>query len=93
MANNIDPAIHNFAESMQRKLDLNKHKECPKMNPDGEGRSWERCSSSWLLYRLRQETLELEDAMSKHDLDAIINESADVGNFAMMIHDIAKSHC
>jgi len=88
----IDIPIQQFADSMQRKLELNKHKECPKMNPNGKGRSWERCSLNWLLYRLRQETLELEEAISNVNIDAIINESADVGNFAMMIHDIAKKH-
>ena len=90
MSTELDLPIRHFAESMQRKLDMNKHKECPKMNPNNKGRSWEKCSLSWLLYRLRQETLELEEALGNVDVDAIINESADIGNFAMMIHDIAK---
>lgn len=81
-------SILEFAKSMQHKIDKNEHKECDKMNPDGKGRTWKNCDIYWLLYRLRQETLELEKAMSDLDSDGIIKECADVGNFAMMIHDI-----
>ncbi len=86
----IDPAIQEFAKTMQFKLDKNKDKECGKMNPDGKGRSWKHCDLYWLLYRLRQETLELEEALYNTDSASVISEAADVGNFAMMIHDIAK---
>ena len=51
----MDKTILKFAESMQRKLDKNKDKECATMNRDG-----------------------------------IIDETADIGNFAMMIHDIVS---
>lgn len=87
----MDKAITKFAETMQRKLDQNKDKPCSKMNPKGKGRSWKQCDLYWLLYRLRQETLELEEALYNTDKDGVISESGDVGNFAMFIHDIVSS--
>ncbi len=89
--NEMEDAVKKFAESMQIKLDKNKYKECDKMNPDGKGRSWKDCDIYWLLYRLRQETLELEAALYNTNRDGVIEETADVGNFAMMIHDIVLS--
>ena len=83
----MDKAIEVFAEHMQLKLDANKDKECETMNPDSKGRRWENCDLYWLLYRLRQETLELEEALYDHERESILDEAADVGNFAMMIHD------
>ncbi len=83
----MNEAIEKFTKTMQRKLDENKDKECDKMNPDGKGRSWRDCDLHWLLYRLREETLELEKALYETDRHGVINESADIGNFAMMIHD------
>ena len=85
----VNQSIQAFAESMQRKLDRNRHKECPVMNSAGTGRTWRHCEMFWLLYRLRQETKELEEVMNTADREAIMNEAADVGNFAMMIHDRA----
>ncbi len=84
----MDVAVRKFAENMQRKLDKNKDKECAEMNPDGKGRTWRDCNLLWLLRRLRQETLELDEALYNADRDNIIDETADIGNFAMMIHDI-----
>ena len=83
----MELAIQNFAETMQHKLDINKDKECDKMNPDGAGRKWDKCDLYWLLMRLREETLELEKALYETDREGVIEEAADVGNFAMMIHD------
>lgn len=87
----IDPAILKFAETMQRKLDKNKDKKCAEMNPDGKGRTWKDCDLTWLLRRLREETLELDEALYNTDRENVIEEAADVGNFAMMIHDIAST--
>lgn len=86
----FDPAIVDFAKTMQRKLDENKDKQCDKMNPDRKGRSWKSCDLYWLLYRLRQETLELEEALNNTDKIGVINEAGDIGNFAMFIHDNVK---
>ncbi len=86
----MDETILKFAESMQHKLDKNKNKECVQMNRDGKGRTWKDCDLFWLLRRLREETLELDEAIYNADCDGIINETADIGNFAMMIHDIVS---
>ncbi len=86
----IEPAVASFAETMQYKLDKNRHKPCPRMNPDKQGRTWKHCDLHWLLMRLREETIELEKAMWAGDRDAIILESGDAGNFSMMIHDIVS---
>ncbi len=47
---------------------------------------WENCREVWLLQRLREETLELEDAMGRGQ-SSVPSEAADVANFAMMIAD------
>lgn len=87
----IDKAVMRFALTMQHKLDKNQSKPCPTMNPDGKGRTWKDCDLHWLLMRLREETLELETALWSGDRDGIIEESGDVGNFAMMVHDIVSA--
>ena len=89
----MDDAVIRFAQNMQEKLDKNKHKECDEMNPDSKGRKWEHCDFYWLLYRLREETLELELALRNEldcDWEKVMDEAADVGNYAMMIHDNAN---
>lgn len=86
----LDLAVANFANTMQYKLDKNKHKPCPQMNPEKLGRTWEGCDLHWLLLRLREETIELEKALWDGSRDDVIMEAADVGNFAMMIHDIVS---
>ncbi len=85
----MDDAILKFAESMQFKLSTNEHKACSVMNPNNVGRSWRECTKTWLLQRLREEVLELEEALKKGRRNDIKYEAVDVGNFAMMIHDIA----
>jgi hypothetical protein len=74
-----------FAEDMERKLKLNDHK----------GR-WHAESLSYLFSRLHEKLTELEAAImlirsSDHEsVQHVVNEAADVGNFAMMIADNAK---
>lgn len=80
-------ATHKFRERMEHKLEVNRDKPCPVMNKDGNGREWKHVSWQWLLDRLRQETVELEKALHNGNVDEIKDEAADVGNFAMMIHD------
>ena len=90
----MDDAVLKFAQTMQVKLDKNKYKECSTMNPHSEGRKWNHCGFFWLLDRLREETMELEEALRQEpnrNYDAIMKEAADVGNFAMMIHDNAEN--
>ena len=86
----VEVAVSHFANTMQHKLDRNKHKPCRQMNPNKMGRTWKDCDLHWLLMRLREETIELEKALWAIDRDGIILEAADVGNFAMMIHDIVS---
>lgn len=86
----VEPAVASFAETMQHKLDKNRNKPCPIMNPAKMVRTWKHCDLHWLLMRLREETNELEKALWEGDRAGVILESADVGNFAMMIHDIVS---
>lgn len=89
----IQESVKKFTDTMQFKLDKNKHKPCEIMNVDDEGRTWDQCDPHWLLMRIREETIELEKALWKsygaddNNAGAIILECADIGNFAMMIHD------
>jgi len=84
----LEASVMELAKRMQYKLEKNKHKECPVMNPNGLGRGWNHCKIEWLLGRLREETIELEDAIDNNEgHEAIMMECADVANFAMMIHD------
>ena len=81
--------VKEFANIMQGKLDKNKHKECDTLNQDGKGRTWKDCEPSWLLYRLRQEALELELSLNNESpVEEVAKECADVANFAMMIADV-----
>jgi len=83
----ISDAVYAFAERMQFKLDKNKDKECDVMNPHGMGRKWGHCSDAYLLDRILDEFHELRQAIVSGNVEEIMNEAADVGNFAMMIHD------
>lgn len=87
MMDKMEPPVESFARHMQMKLDKNRHKADPIMNPCGQERTWKHCHLDWLLFRLRQETLELEEAIMSNDFNGAKDEAADVGNFAMMIHD------
>ena len=83
----FDDCIIRFAKRMQYKLDKNKNKDCPIMNPDGKGRGWSHCAKKWLRGRIRDEWYELGRALGTGDSDKISNECADIANFAMMIFD------
>ena len=89
----ICPEILALAKTMQFKLDKNKHKECPIMNPAGDNRHWSHCAVDWLYGRILDEWEELGEALdvpgdgSEDLLQDILHECADVANFAMMIHD------
>ena len=85
--NEIIKPITRLAERMQFKLDSNKDKDCDIMNPENKGRGWKHCTSHWLLKRAREEISELEDALMRGNIDDILNECGDVGNFLMMIFD------
>lgn len=67
-----------FAEQMERKLRDNDHK-----------RKWDECTQRYLVNRLFEEATELSRAVSegRESEQSIIEEAADVANFAMMIAD------
>jgi NTP pyrophosphatase (non-canonical NTP hydrolase) len=78
-----------FAWQMAQQLDVNDHKD-----------GWGGMSASRLLVRLKQETKELERAImgttpmsERRQWERIVEEAADVANFAMMIADNARSLC
>lgn len=70
-----------FAREMEKKLHDNEHKG-----------HWDGCDPRWLLRRLKQETGELDRAMKQAKGPGtarfVVEEAADVANFAMMIADI-----
>lgn len=75
------PIVLAFARRMEAKLEKNRHK--------GNREGWLNMSTSALMKRLGQEMLELIDACARPGLDAqvVIDEAADVANFAMMVAD------
>lgn len=86
----MDSCVIEYAKRMQYKLDKNKHKECSTMNPDGKGRGWDKCTYIWLWERIIDEHEELLAALKEDRATSpenALNECADIGNFAMMIHD------
>ena len=84
----ISKPVLEFAKLMQYKLDKNKFKESKMMNLGNEGRTWHQCSTDWLLTRIYDELVELNDALNEGKSNVEIQkECADVANFAMMIFD------
>jgi len=73
--------VKDFAAQME--YELSKHDDRP---------GWKKCDVLWLLKRLREEADEIEEVIKKKGdgwLSKLFDECADVGNFAMMIHDAA----
>ncbi len=70
-----------FAFEMERKLRIN----------SGKG-GWQDCDNDYLLSRINDELFELKACINEKKVKrAIINECADVANFAMMIADNQKN--
>lgn len=76
----ISNVIRWFGQKMLNKLAKNKHK----------GFLWRSDNASVLLDRLEKELQELDDVLDSGDKEAIINECADIANFAMFIADKAE---
>lgn len=70
--------VMDFSELMEIKLRKNDHKTDWKANPNPE----------WFFTRLLEEVDELRQAMKYERSGDIMEEAADVANFAMMIFDI-----
>lgn len=67
-----------FAVAMEKKLTENDHKT-----------HWRKSGLPYLVGRLHQEAYELMVALQrKNDPDGVLDEAADVANFAMMIADL-----
>lgn len=74
------PYVLAFAKRMEAKLEQNRHK--------GDRSGWLKSQPHSLLKRIREESTELEDALNREEsLTEIVDEAADVANFAMMIAD------
>jgi NTP pyrophosphatase (non-canonical NTP hydrolase) len=69
------PPLAWFANEMERQLEENDYK-----------RGWKNCTQRFLLKRLNQEVRELMKAI-KQGKPYVVEEAADVANFAMMIAD------
>lgn len=70
-------SVNWFSSRMEAKLAANDHKG-----------GWRNCELQYLSMRLTQERKELTDAIASKDAERIINECADIANFAMMIADL-----
>lgn len=70
-------AVDRFAEAMRSKLLAN-------LNKGG----WSETSPTYLLTRLVDEVVELQDALREEDSHGASLEAVDVANFAMMIYDV-----
>jgi NTP pyrophosphatase (non-canonical NTP hydrolase) len=75
-----------FSNLMEEKLKANDHKG-----------GWDNESIDFLTIRLREETVELFDALRifhsnphEHSLKLVEDECADIANFALMISDLAS---
>uniref|UniRef100_A0A6M3K3H0 Uncharacterized protein n=1 Tax=viral metagenome TaxID=1070528 RepID=A0A6M3K3H0_9ZZZZ len=69
-----------FALDMERKLKKNDYKK-----------HWKECSLEYLQNRLKNELQELNFLLKKiSNKREVINECADIANFAMMIADIMR---
>lgn len=71
-------AVTEFAEGMINKLSRNSHKA-----------HWSEASIGYLFKRLQEEVQELAEAIESGDVERIIDECRDCGNFYMMIADNA----
>lgn len=72
-------AVHTFEMNMLQKLYANRHKA-----------HWSTVTQAWLHGRLREEVAELADAIAFGKPSDVIDEAADVANFAMFIADNAR---
>jgi NTP pyrophosphatase (non-canonical NTP hydrolase) len=75
-----------FAQVMEEKLKANDYKG-----------GWEGCSVDFLTYRMREEVVELFDALRIHhqnpsefSVKLVEDECADIANFALMVQDLVK---
>ena len=75
-----EDVLRPFVDAMRYKLASNKHR--------GK-RNWQDLSPEALLNMLKKEVNELEEAIKSGNQIEILLEAADVGNFAMMVSNVA----
>lgn len=76
--------IDQLRGSMLRKLRQNSHKK-----------DWSEATKAeayYFLTKLREEVEELEDALKNGDGREIMDEAADICNFALFVHELARKH-
>lgn len=78
---NCEKELKQFIDAMRYKLKKNEHKG-----------KWEDLNLSTAISRLKDELLELEEAISRGSEIEIILEAADVANFAMMVANISMKN-
>lgn len=76
------PYVIDFAQAMEGKLALNRHK--------GDRAGWLSLTTDKLWTLLQKELVELRAAIETGNAEDIKKEAADVANFAMMIADKAS---
>jgi NTP pyrophosphatase (non-canonical NTP hydrolase) len=85
MESTTRPWVNAFAQEMENKLAENRHK--------GDRDMWRESDPLDLFKRLTEEVDELANELWRPDIERnperILRECADVGNFAMMIADVA----
>lgn len=72
--------VHEFAKVMETKL----------RKRDGYG-GWRHLPLSYVMEKLKAEMRELEIAVQYESPQEVMNEAADLANFAMFIFDIMKT--
>lgn len=77
----LRPEVRKFAERMEENL----RRYDQSRGPTG----WHGESVDWLANRILEEHEELRAAIESGNLYAVCSEAADVGNFAMMVADVA----
>jgi NTP pyrophosphatase (non-canonical NTP hydrolase) len=75
----VNQTVKWFAERMKNKMMQNNHK-----------RNWRDEPLQDLIIAISTEFGELVEALEKGDFEEIIDECADVANFAMMVADIIR---
>ena len=78
----LRPELRVFARYMEGAL---------RAHDDARGDSWKRMPMGWLIERLEEELSELHAAKRRSNFDGIVEECADIANFAMMIATLADT--
>ena len=78
----LRPELRVFARFMESHL---------RAHDDTRGDSWKSESIDWLIERLEEELSELRAARRRGNFDGIVDECADVANFAMMVATLADA--